>query len=110
MKNISKKKLVEIIINILADDAESRNDDKRLTFKVLSKLLTNDERSALLSLSLRDLQKLPVFSSITKIRAIIQNDHKQFLPTLGNVRLTRRIDEQEWLDWVTGTPRFSQMR
>lgn len=106
LKNIQQ--LNEVVEQILAEDEESRNDDKRLTFKVLSQILTGSRKNALLTLRMSDLQKIPAFATITRCRAKIQNKDHKYLPTRKEVRHKRKINEQIWLTYFTGTPLFTQ--
>ncbi len=103
------ERLVSLIYDILENDEESRNDDKRLTFKVLAQILTGDRKVRTLSLSMKDLKKLPVFATITRARALLQNKQGWFLPTRREVRQRRRIDEETWRTYLTGTDPFPQL-
>lgn len=102
------KKLNDLVEQVLADDEESRNDDKRLTFKVMSQILTGDKKAKFLTLRMLDLRKLPAFSAITRCRAKIQNVDHKYLPTREGIREKRRINEQAWQTYFTGTPCFTQ--
>lgn len=98
--------LTKTVISILEADTESRNDDRRLTFKVLQRLQGGEGKGPFLTLYLRDLRKLPVFATITRVRAIIQNRLHKYLPTSPDVRRKRLISEENWMEYITGTPVF----
>ena len=99
------KKITETVVAILEDDPESRNDDRRLTFKVLQQL-QGDSSSNIFVLKLRELYKLPAFTTIARVRAVMQNELSKFLPTSEEVRRKRRIAEETWETYLTGTPVF----
>ena len=103
------EQLNTLVEQVLADDEESRNDDKRLTFKVMSQILTGDKRAVFLTLRMCDLRRLPAFSAIARCRAKIQNRDHKYLPTKVEVRKKRKINEQDWRTYFTGTPYFSQL-
>lgn len=110
MEKKDLQKIAELVVKELAGDIESRNDDKRLTFRVLSKVLTGNDKARVLSLRMDDLRRLPSFAHITRVRARIQNDLRQYLPTLAEVRRKRRINEEVWRNYITGTEIFPQIR
>jgi hypothetical protein len=99
-------KITNAVVKVLEDDPESRNDDKRLTFKVLQLLKGNSIKEHVLTLKLRELRKLPAFATITRVRAVIQNELGKYLPTRAEVRRLRRIAEETWLSYITGTEVF----
>ena len=49
---------------------------------------------------LADLYKLPSQDGIKRIRAKIQNDHKEYLPTDKAVAIKRGMDETEWRQYL----------
>lgn len=106
-KKTDIKKITEAVVSVLENDPESRNDDRRLTFKVLQKL--KGKKGPVLELKLRQLRKLPAFATITRVRAVIQNELNKYLPTLPEVRRQRRITEETWLEYITGTPVFPEI-
>lgn len=94
-----KKGLLEKQIrHILATDEKSRNSDIRLTQMVW----WNHHRSKLHQINGRvmvdvaDLFTLPREDNIKRIRAKIQNDNKEFLPTDPAVAKKRGWQEDEW--------------
>ncbi|HUW19359.1 MAG TPA: hypothetical protein VMW16_08660 [Sedimentisphaerales bacterium] len=100
----------KIVVDVLAADPETRDDDNRLAFEVLGRILTGKEKSQVLTLRKRDLRKLPQFATITRMRAVIQNELGKYLPTSEAVRRRRRISEAAWEQWLTGTPTFAQFQ
>jgi len=98
--------LVKTVVSIMEADKESRNDDRRLTFKVLQRLKGESDKEPVLTLKLRELRKLPAFATITRVRAVIQNNLHKYLPTSPEVRRQRRIGEETWLEYITGTAVF----
>jgi len=105
-KKTDIEKITRTVVEILEADTESRNDDRRLTFKVLQRLQGGEGKGPFLQLYLRDLRKLPAFATITRVRAVIQNNLHKYLPTSPEVRRKRRIAEETWLNYITGTPVF----
>ena len=101
-------KITKLVCQVLENDPKSRDDDKRLTFKVLQ--MIQGEKGQVLELKLRELRKLPAFATITRVRAVIQNELGKFLPTSEAVRQARRISEESWQNWITGTPTFACMK
>ena len=81
------KKVKEIISEILANDIRARNDDKYLTFLVMRRF-TN------IYINFEDFKKIPAFESIKRIRAVIQNKEKLYLPTDEKV-INRRWQRQQ---------------
>lgn len=104
-KKTSIETLTKTVISILEADTESRNDDRRLTFKVLQRL-QGKCKGPLLTLKLRELRKLPAFATITRVRAVLQNQLHKYLPTSPEVRRQRQINEDDWMGYITGTPVF----
>ena len=98
-------KITKAVVQVLETDPESRNDDRRLTFKVLQQL-KGDSSSKIFVLKLRELYKLPAFTTIARVRAVLQNEMLKYLPTSPEVRRKRRISEDAWLNYITGTPVF----
>lgn len=97
--------ITKAVATVLENDPESRNDDRRLTFKVLQQL-QGDSSSKIFVLKLRELYKLPAFTTIARVRAVLQNELSKYLPTSPEVRKKRRISEETWLNYITGTPVF----
>lgn len=98
-------KITKAVVQVLESDPESRNDDRRLTFKVLQQL-KGESKTNILVLKIGELWKLPAFATIARVRAVLQNNLNKYLPTVLEVRKKRRISEQAWLTYITGTPVF----
>ena len=99
-------KITKAVVHVLENDPESRNDDRRLTFEVLQFLKGNRIKDPVLTLKLRELRKLPAFATIARVRAVLQNELHEYLPTSPEVRRQRRISEETWLTYITGTQVF----
>jgi len=95
-----------IVEKILTEQPETRDDDKLLTFRVLQYTLIGRAKDRLLTLRTRDLKRLPAFETVTRVRARIQNDEHKLLPEKESVRKLRRIREEDFRTWATGTPLF----
>ena len=67
---------------------------------------SSEGKGPALTLKLRELRKLPAFATITRVRAVIQNERSKYLPTSPEVRRQRRIAEEAWLNYITGTKPF----
>ena len=87
---------------ILESDEQSRNSDIRLTqvywwiyYKEYMEVING--RAYIL---LADLNKLPSQDGIKRIRAKIQNDHKEYLPTDKAVAIKRGMTEVEWREYL----------
>lgn len=89
--------LKPIVEEVLSQDLDSRNGDKYLIYNVLKKLgvkeLTTADQSKQLQISLDQLESLPSFESITRLRRKIQNDEKRYLPTYAKVLHSRGFSE-----------------
>lgn len=94
-----KKGLLEKQIrHIMATDEKSRNSDIRLTQMIWwnyykSSLLNHDGK---IYVNMADLYNLPREDNIKRIRAKIQNDLKEFLPTDPAIAKKRGWQEDEW--------------
>ena len=92
------------IHKILASDTESRNDDIRLTqaywWTYHREVFTKDFANTEWCVPLKALHKLPSQDGIKRIRAKIQNDMHEFLPTRKEVALKRGMQEQEWRNYL----------
>jgi len=112
------EQIVELVVKVLEKDEESRNNDNRLVFKVLTYFLDEAERpqqfvkksDIQLLLSLRNIHTLPAFSTIIRARAMIQNKLNMYLPTSKEIRQRRRISEDQWHEYLTGTKKFPQIK
>lgn len=82
----------------MATDEKSRNSDIRLTQMIWwnyykSSLLNHDGK---IYVNMADLYNLPREDNIKRIRAKIQNDLKEFLPTDPAIAKKRGWQEDEW--------------
>ena len=102
-------KITKAVVQVLESDPESRNDDRRLTFEVLQLLKGNSIKEPVLTLKHRELRKLPAFTTIARVRAVIQNELLKYLPTSPEVRRQRRISQDAWLNYIMGTPLFPEI-
>lgn len=99
---MSKLTMEKKIRAILASDEASRNSDIRLTQLYWWKHyrehmgIINGKAYVLLA----DLNKIPSQDGIKRIRAKIQNDHKEYLPTDKAVAIKRGMNETEWRQYL----------
>ena len=99
---MSKLTLEKKIRHVLEIDEESRNNDIRLTMLVWWKY-HNDSVKMIDGnpyISMHDLNKLPREDGIKRIRAKIQNDLHQFVPTRREVAEKRGMNESEWREYL----------
>ena len=97
MKTHTKReieKTYNMVMDVLRKDPRARDDDKWLILKVMSKLTK-------IYIPFEDLDKIPAFETITRVRRKIQNDEKKYLPTSESVRKKRRIREQDFREWAS---------
>lgn len=99
----------ELVLKVLKKDEESRNNDNRLVYQVLLRTLDGKDKSEVFRLSKRNIHRLPAFSTIIRARAMIQNRLGKYLPTSKEVRQRRRISEDQWHEYLTGTKQFPQI-
>lgn len=89
--------LRDTVEEVLAANEDARNDDKYLIYDVMKKKGVKEIRcvdgTTQLQLSLDDLEKIPSFESITRLRRKIQNDDKLYLPTHATVLHKRGFTE-----------------
>lgn len=99
---MSKLTMEKKIRSILASDEASRNSDIRLT----QMYWWNYHRDVFEIINhkayvpLADLYRLPSQDGIKRIRAKIQNDHKEYLPTDKAVAIKRGMNETEWRQYL----------
>ena len=88
-----------LVEKILAEDENSRNSDKYLTFKVIEEIAIQNKMGIYIPPEL--LPFLPAFESIRRVRCKIQNEEGKFLPT--NKTKERRDDrEGQHREWCVG--------
>ncbi|KYC47434.1 MAG: hypothetical protein AMQ74_01684 [Candidatus Methanofastidiosum methylothiophilum] len=68
------KRTKDLVREILAQDERARNDDKWLILKVIGKITR-------IYIPYQDLEKIPSFETITRVRRKIQNEEGMYLPT-----------------------------
>jgi len=95
---MSKGLLEKQIRHILATDEKSRNSDIRLTQMIWWNYYRKDllETNNKVYVDISALYHLPREDNIKRIRAKIQNDLKEFLPTDASVAKKRGWQEDEW--------------
>jgi len=99
MKRAEKGLLRKQIITILSNTPKARDSDQYLTLCIWNrfypeKIITLPDGD--LSVKLKDIMLLPREDNIKRIRAIIQNEEKLFLPTSLEVAKQRKIEENDW--------------
>ena len=82
------KTIKAMVEDLLKNDIKARNDDKWLTYRVMRNF-TN------IYIPFADFEKIPAFETIKRVRAIIQNKEKRFLPTESDVIARRTKRQQE---------------
>jgi len=88
----------ELVESIMTQEVNTRNSDKDLVFSVLRELgIAKDTKHGYYILK-KDIDKMPAFESITRIRRKIQNDEGRLLPTNPEVLKERRLLEAEMQD------------
>lgn len=65
----------EIVYELLRDDIRCRNDDKWLTYRVMSHFTR-------IYIPFEDFIKIPSFETISRCRRYVQHNDNDFLPTL----------------------------
>ena len=99
---MSKLTMEKKIRAILESDEQSRNSDIRLT--QMYWWTHHKEHMEVINgrayILLADLNKLPSQDGIKRIRAKIQNDHKEYLPTDKAVAIKRGMTEVEWREYL----------
>lgn len=95
---MSKGLLEKQIRHILATDEKSRNSDIRLTQMIWWNYYRKDllETNNKVYVDISALYHLPREDNIKRIRAKIQNDLKEFLPTDPKIAKKRGWQEDEW--------------
>lgn len=99
---MSKLTMEQKVRTVLAKDEGSRNDDIRLTQVVWYTYhrplihMVNGEPYV----SLQNMSKLPREDGIKRVRAHIQNDLHEFVPTDKKVAEKRGMNEVEWRNYL----------
>lgn len=93
------------VLKILQDFPKSRDSDQWLTIKLwcvfyptrIHRLIGNVKSKPYIFLE--DIMEMPREDNVKRIRAIIQNEEKKFLPTTWEVAKQRDINELEWKEY-----------
>lgn len=99
---MTKGKLEKQIRAVLAEDEKSRNSDIRLTQLVWWKYHNGSFKmiDGIPYVNANDLAKLPREDNIKRIRAKIQNDLHEFLPTDPKIAEKRGWQIEEWRSYL----------
>lgn len=99
---MTKGTLEKQIRAVLALDEQSRNSDIRLTQLIWWKYYRSDIEmvNGKPYVSMMSMFKLPREDNIKRIRAKIQNDQHQFLPTSAEVAKKRSWNIEEWRTYL----------
>ena len=99
---MKKGQLEKQIRHILATDEKSRNSDIRLTQMIWWNYYRKDllETQGKVYVDIAALYHLPREDNIKRIRAKIQNDLKEFLPTDPAIAKKRGWQEDEWRGYL----------
>ena len=95
---MNKKTLKQKVENVMREFPATRNCDIKLT-KKLWRMYFADSIVFLRSewyVRFDDLEKMPRESAIVRIRAMIQNKDKKYVPTDKDVAFLRGFEEEEW--------------
>lgn len=95
MDNKNKDTIRTNIIKFMKEDDRCRNDDKWLIFRYVREVQKID-----IYIPFEDFKRMIPFESVRRIRALIQNTEKKFLPTDPEIRKRRLINDQEWREWL----------
>ncbi len=93
------------VLKIMKEYPKARDSDQWLTLKIWcmyypSRIHYIDGITESPYAFLRDIMDLPREDNVKRVRAIIQNVDKMFLPTSLEVAKQRKINEQEWRDYI----------
>jgi hypothetical protein len=92
---MTREKIRLGVIELLKSDPRCRNDDKWLIWRYF-----REKAGIKIYIPFDDFNKMPSFESVRRIRAHLQNVEKKFLPTDPKIRTKRRINEEEWKQWL----------
>ncbi len=102
-------KLKSQVLEILEKYPKARDSDQWLTIKLwcvfypsrIQVLAPEDPQVNRKYVFLEDIMDLPREDNVKRLRAIIQNVEHRFLPTTWEVARQRKINEDEWKEYVT---------
>lgn len=107
MKQTEIKNLRKKIEYVLENFPKGRDSDQWLTLKIwalyypdyikVDKGTVNDRKFVYLE----DIMSLPREDNVKRIRAVIQNVEKRYLPTSWKVAKQRKINEEEWKEYCS---------
>lgn len=102
-----KGQLEKQIRATLAADERSRNSDIRLTQAIWFRYYHSSmlEHNGLVYVEVAKMYDLPREDNIKRIRAKIQNEQHEFLPTSEAVARKRKWNIQEWRDYLGYAPK-----
>lgn len=92
MPAITKKNLFKLIEKVLSESEDSRNSDKTLTLLVWKEVLGPNVHE----IKIEKIFDLPDVSSISRLRRVIQNTHRKYIPTKEEVAKRRQWKLDEW--------------
>lgn len=105
-----QNKIKDRVEAILKDNLKARDDDAYLTvvyWITYNPSLMREDPTNLTPegkprkfVYLKDILELPREDSIRRVRAVIQNVEKKYLPTTPEIRKRRKIAEEDWLNWA----------
>lgn len=106
-----QNKIKDRVEAILKDNLKARDDDAYLTvlyWVTYTPQFIREDPNTLTRegkpkkfLYLSDIiENLPREDSIRRVRAVIQNVEKKYLPTTPEIRKRRKIAEEDWLNWA----------
>lgn len=99
---MSKGELERQVRHILSTDEKSRNSDIRLTQMIWWHFYRHKLQmiDGAVMVNIADLYTLPREDNVKRIRAKIQNDQKEYLPTEQSVAKKRGWNEDEWRNYL----------
>lgn len=111
MKRAEKGLLRKQILTILSSTPKARDSDQYLTLCIWNRFYptrifnvekTTPEGKIIKEKAIRliDIMEMPREDNIKRIRAIIQNEEKLFLPTSLEVAKQRKIEENDWRAYI----------
>lgn len=90
-------KLYEIVESVLNDFPKSRDNDILLCLHTLIRLgYANKIPIAKVVINLNELDSLPSFESITRVRRVIQNEEKRYLPNETTIE-QRKVSQNRYI-------------
>lgn len=93
--------LEEKVRHVLEKYPDTRNDDVQLTFFIIHEYMPDQMQQidGQWWVSTEALKRIRE-DNVKRIRARIQNEEHEFLPTVESVRNQRKIREEEWLAYT----------